>query len=68
VAGVVAAAALGSLVGSTLDRPAPKAQKPAAQVSLLTRDVSQLRQLPRNRPTAPAAPAREPGGPPEGII
>jgi hypothetical protein len=67
-AAVVTAAALGSLVGSSLDRPAPQSEKPVAQVSMLTRDFSDLRTLPRNRHVTPAAPAREPGGPPEGII
>jgi anti-sigma factor RsiW len=68
VAAVVAAAALGSLVGSTLNSPAPQREKPVAQVSFLTRDLSDLRDIPRNRKIAPAAPARVPGGPPEGII
>jgi hypothetical protein len=68
IAGVLAAAALGSIVGSTLDRPAPSSPKPTAQVSFLTRDVSQLRQIPRGTRLAPPAPARQPGGPPEGVI
>ena len=68
VAGVLGAAALGSVVGSTLDGPAPSSDKPAAQVSFLTRDVSQLRQIPRGRRVAPNAPPRQPGGPAEGVI
>jgi hypothetical protein len=68
VAGVLGAAALGSVVGSTLDRPAPSSEKPAAQVSFLTRDVSQLRQIPRGRSVAPNTPPHQPGGPPEGLI
>ena len=68
VAGVLVAATLGSIVGSTLDRPAANSQKPTAQVSFLTRDVSQLRQIPRGRHVAPQAPAHQPGGPPEGLI
>ena len=68
VASVLGAAALGSVVGSTLDRPAPSSERPAAQVSFLTRDVSQLRELPRGKRVAPPAPPRQPGGPPEGLI
>jgi anti-sigma factor RsiW len=68
VAGVLGAAALGSIVGSTLDRPAPSSERPAAQVSFLTRDVSQLRELPRGKRVAPDAPPHQPGGPPEGLI
>ena len=68
VAGVLVAAALGSIVGSTLDRPAPSSPKPAAQVSFLTRDLSQLRQIPRGKRVAPQVPAHQPGGPPEGVI
>jgi anti-sigma factor RsiW len=69
-AAVVAAAAMGSLVGSTLNRPAPEREQPVTQVSLLTRDADrdQLRQLPRNGGVTPTAPTRELGGPPEGII
>jgi predicted anti-sigma-YlaC factor YlaD len=68
VAGVLVAAALGSIVGSTLDGPAPGSPKPAAQVSFLTKDLSQLRQIPRGRRLAPQFPAHQPGGPPEGVI
>jgi anti-sigma factor RsiW len=68
VAGVLGAAALGSIVGSTLDRSAPSSDRPAAQVSFLTRDVSQLRELPRGKRVAPDAPPRQPGVPPEGLI
>jgi hypothetical protein len=68
VAGVLGAAALGSIVGSTLDRSAPSSEQPAAQVSFLTRDVTQLRQIPRGKHVAPNAPPRQPGGPAEGII
>jgi anti-sigma factor RsiW len=68
VASVLGAAALGSVVGSSLDRPAPSSDVPEAQVSFLTRDVSQLRQIPRGRRVAPNAPAHQPGGPPEGLI
>jgi anti-sigma factor RsiW len=68
VAGIAAALALGSVVGSSLHRPAPDTSTPAPQVSLLTRDMSQLRELPRGTRVAPPAPAHEPGGPPEGLI
>jgi hypothetical protein len=68
LAGVLMAAALGSVVGSQLDRPAPSSERPSAQVSFLTRDVSQLRQIPRGRQVAPRTPAHQPGGLPEGII
>jgi anti-sigma factor RsiW len=63
-----AALALGALVGSLLERPsAPAPTAPGPEVSLLTRDVDQLRQLPRETPaTAPADPT--PPNPPEGII
>lgn len=67
-AGVVMAATLGSIVGSTLDRQAPNSPKATAQVSFLTRDVSQLRELPRGKRLAPRAPAHQPGGPPEGVV
>jgi putative zinc finger protein len=66
VAAIAAALALGSLVGSTLrhpTRPAPA----SPQISLLTRDLTQLRQIPRGKHITPAPPARQPGEPPEGI-
>jgi anti-sigma factor RsiW len=66
-AAVVAAAALGSLVGSNLHRPAPDDQR-TPQLSFLTRDLNQLRQLPRQQQRAPVSPGREPGSPPEGFI
>jgi hypothetical protein len=68
VAGIAAALALGSVVGSTLHRPAPERSTPSPQVSLLTRDMSQLREIPRGERVSPPAPARDPGGPPEGLI
>jgi hypothetical protein len=64
---VVAAAALGSLVGSSLDRPAPSKDQPS-QLSFLTRDLNQLRQLPRQQQQKPVSPRRQPGSPPEGFI
>lgn len=69
---VVAAAALalGALVGSYFDRPPqPAPADGGSQVSLLTRDLNQLRGLPREAP--PARPAPVPSGPPnppEGVI
>jgi hypothetical protein len=67
VAGVLGAAALGSLVGSTLDRSAPRSEQPVAQVSFLTRDMNELRQIPRGKRVTHAAPHR-PGGPAEGVV
>ena len=68
VAAIAAALALGSLVGSMLHRPAANPAPEGPQISFLTRDVSQLRQIPRGTHIAPPAPARDPGEPPEGII
>ncbi|MGH3036204.1 MAG: zf-HC2 domain-containing protein [Gaiellaceae bacterium] len=69
---VVAAAALalGALLGSYLDRPPqPAPVDGGSQISLLSRDLNQLRDLPREAP--PARPAPVPSGPPnppEGVI
>jgi anti-sigma factor RsiW len=68
VAAIAAALGLGSLVGSMLHRPAANLAPEGPQISFLTRDVSQLRQIPRGTHIAPPAPARDPGEPPEGII
>src|SRR5512133_3548898 len=68
VAAIAAALALGSLVGSMLHRPAANPAPAGPQISFLTRDMSQLRQIPRGTRMAPPAPARDPGEPPEGII
>jgi predicted anti-sigma-YlaC factor YlaD len=68
VAAIAAALGLGSLVGSMLHRPAGSPAPEGPQISFLTRDVSQLRQIPRGTHMAPPAPARDPGEPPEGII
>jgi hypothetical protein len=67
VVAIAVAAAAGSLVGSTLQRPASRPPKPAPQVSLLTNDLRQLRELPRGHRVVPASPS-ERGGPSEGII
>jgi anti-sigma factor RsiW len=71
IVAVAAAAVLGSLVGSFLNRSAP-APAPASvpQVSFLT-DRNQLRQLhrlPSLQPTAKPAPVRVPGEPPVGVV
>ncbi|MGH3023912.1 MAG: zf-HC2 domain-containing protein [Gaiellaceae bacterium] len=69
---LVAAAALvlGALVGSFFQGPsqsAPPGQSP--QVSLLTNDVRQLRDIPRPLPrTLPAPVQSVPPNPPEGVI
>jgi predicted anti-sigma-YlaC factor YlaD len=68
VAAIAAALGLGSLVGSMVHRPAASPVPEGPQISFLTRDVSQLRQIPRGTHMAPPAPARDPGEPPEGII
>jgi hypothetical protein len=68
VAAIAAALGLGSLVGSMLHRPAATPTPQGPQISLLTRDVTQLRQIPRGKQIVPPAPARDPGEPPEGII
>lgn len=69
VAAVVAAAGLGSLVGALLERPSGPAPAPRpTEVSFLTGEETQLRELPRRQEPQPGAPAREPGLPPEGIV
>jgi predicted anti-sigma-YlaC factor YlaD len=69
LAAVIMAAGVGALVGSSFQRPAPSAPASvSAQVSLLSRDVTQLRQLPRSRRLAPNPSRSVPGGPPEHLI
>jgi anti-sigma factor RsiW len=70
VAAIAVAAAAGSLVGSTLQRPATHPQKAGPQVAVLTstRDRDLLRQLPRQQHVTPLAPNRDRSGLPEGII
>jgi hypothetical protein len=69
IAAIAAAAALGSFVGSWLQRPAPTpAPANISQVSFLTRDMNQLRQLPRGTTRPAPPPERTPGKPPEGIV
>jgi hypothetical protein len=67
---LVAAAALGlgAFAGSFMERPAaPTPQAPGPEVSLLTRDVQQLLELPRDGDDSTPVPSRPPN-PPEGII
>ena len=68
VAGIAAAAALGSLVGSTVIRPSEPAQTPAPQLSFLSGDLAQLRGLPRGEHVTPLRRVREPGNPPQGAV
>jgi ferric-dicitrate binding protein FerR (iron transport regulator) len=63
-----AALALGALIGSALQRPSPPPAD-APEVSLLSRDVKQLRELPRlKRSPLPAPIPSGPPNPPEGVI
>lgn len=69
VAAVIMAAGVGALVGSGLERPAPPVTGPTGpQVSLLSRDLTQLRQLPRARQLPPQPSRSVPGGPSEHLI
>ena len=69
IVAVAAAAALGSFVGSWLQRPAPGPQPASVpQLSFLTRDLNQLRQLPHQTTRPEPVPARIPGQPPEGFV
>jgi anti-sigma factor RsiW len=64
-----AALALGALAGSLLERPSrtePTLEAP--QVSLNTRDVQQLQELPREVEETPAPVRSTPPNPPEGVI
>ncbi|MGH3092088.1 MAG: zf-HC2 domain-containing protein [Gaiellaceae bacterium] len=64
-----AALALGAFAGSLLERPtAPEPTFEAPQVSLLTRDVQQLQELPREVEETPAPVPSTPPNPPEGVI
>jgi Putative zinc-finger len=69
IVAVAAAAALGSFVGSSFQKPTP-APAPAGvpQVSFLTRDMNQLRQLPHQTTRPEPAPNHVPGEPPEGVV
>jgi ferric-dicitrate binding protein FerR (iron transport regulator) len=64
-----AALALGALIGAAVDRPA--SQAPATgptEVSLLSNEAKQLRDLPRTRLLAPVPTPVPPPNPPEGVI
>jgi ferric-dicitrate binding protein FerR (iron transport regulator) len=65
-----AALALGALIGSVLHRPTPSlAPARAPEVSFLSRDVKQLRALPRVKRAATPTPVPSgPPNPPEGVI
>jgi anti-sigma factor RsiW len=65
-----AALALGALAGSLLERPsAPAPEAPAPEFSFLSRDVKQLRELPREQKLPTPAPIPSgPPNPPEGVI
>jgi ferric-dicitrate binding protein FerR (iron transport regulator) len=69
---LVAAAALvlGALIGSALRGPSPApSPAPAPEVGLLSRDVKQLRELPRaKRSPLPVPVPSGPPNPPEGVI
>ncbi len=69
-AGLLAAAALalGALVGSLAERPADPEPTAPTQVSMLTRDATQLRDLQRTRFTTPPPVPPTPANPPEGVI
>jgi hypothetical protein len=68
IAAIAAAAAVGSVVGSSLQQqtPAPEPTR-VPQVSFLTREMDQWRQLHQAKRPEPA-PVRRPGEPPEGIV
>jgi ferric-dicitrate binding protein FerR (iron transport regulator) len=64
-----AALALGALIGSLVERPS--SQAPAngpTEVSLLSNEAKQLRDLPRTRLLSPAPVPVPPPNPPEGVI
>src|SRR5512134_959439 len=64
-----ASLALGALVGSLLERPA--SQAPAdlpTEVSLLSNEAKELRDLPRTRVLSPVPAPAAPSNPPEGVI
>lgn len=64
-----ASLAVGALVGSLLERPA--SQAPAdlpTEVSLLSNEAKELRDLPRTRVLSPVPAPAVPSNPPEGVI
>ncbi len=68
VAGVAAAAVLGSILGAALDRPAGPVQQPSPELSFLRNGADHARRPPPSltRPTAPVP--RRPARPPEGAV
>jgi ferric-dicitrate binding protein FerR (iron transport regulator) len=64
-----AALALGALVGAILDGPSSTAPSQAPnELSFLTRDADELRELPRTRILSPAPLPSAPPNTPEGVI
>jgi hypothetical protein len=67
IVAIAAAAALGALVGSSLQKPAPDRGPTGPQLSFRT-DQNLLRQLPHQAKKPAPAPGRVPGQPPEGFV
>ena len=64
-----AALAIGALVGSLVERPGqPMPSEGPAQVSFLSRDANDLRDIPRARFMTPVPSPATPRNPPEGVI
>ncbi len=64
-----AALALGALVGAVVDRPSSQAPPSGpTEVSLLSNEAKELRDLPRTRLLTPAPVPAPPSNPPEGVI
>jgi hypothetical protein len=64
-----AALALGALIGSLVERPGqPVPNESPSQVSFLSRDANNLRDIPRARFMTPVPSPATPRNPPEGVI
>jgi hypothetical protein len=64
-----AALAIGALVGSLVERPGqPVPSESPSQVSFLSRDANNLRDIPRARFMTPVPSPATPRNPPEGVI
>jgi hypothetical protein len=64
-----AALALGAVIGSIVERPSTQAPDTGpTEVSLLSNEAKQLRDLPRTRLLTPAPVPAPPPNPPEGVI
>jgi Putative zinc-finger len=64
-----AALALGALIGSLVERPGQPVQNESpSQVSFLSRDANDLRDIPRARFLTPVPSPATPRNPPEGVI